>query len=70
MRARVAVRAVVFPLAVHATLASRHRLARARATGARARKSVVASNRSACRGFWRRRFVPAEKIVAIASKAS
>jgi len=52
MRAGVAGPAVVFPLAMRAPLLSRHRLARARATGARARKSVVASKRSACRGFF------------------
>ena len=57
MRARVAGRAVVFPLAVHATLASRHLLARARAT-ARARAEVVASEGSACRGFFEATFRP------------
>jgi hypothetical protein len=63
MRARVALRALVFPLPMRAPLASSHRLARARATGARARKSVVASEqRRVSWLFLMRRFVPAQKI--------
>jgi hypothetical protein len=57
MRAAIAVRALVFPLLMRAPLPSCHHLATARATGARARETVVASEQSSCRGFLRRRFV-------------
>jgi hypothetical protein len=57
MRAPVAVRAVVFPLPMRAPLASCHRLARARAAGARARKSVVASEQTSVVAFPKRRDV-------------
>ena len=54
VRTRVAPHAVVFPLPVQAPLASSHRLARARAAGARARKSVVASEQTSVVAFPKR----------------